>query len=399
MTMNIKNFKDFDSSETTNKKTLLTELKQNLIYKNFRKSLDTPIQLPLPFQFSDEFFESKKEQLNHILRTMNFMKLGFEFEIYLPKHIDDGGGYSEEAQTTDLSNYSHNYMRVLQDYFPFNNNKEAYSNIEEDFFEWQYDKIYDDIDARMKDDGIEPDDYDVNRDQYMEDMEQESEYGFDEYIDDKFGGRLLKAAHRFDFYETKYEYGFDDYGDIIIEPGYESENDEEPLEHFEDLADFFSPRIDSPIEVNVIDKDYDTTWYIESDGSVNGNEPNSDYFGVEVMSKKYPASQWRKLFLSTLSIFEEYAEDSISKARPVTNSHTGLHFGVSFDDGRNFNMLKLVVLGQDSFWAKKVNREFNTFCSSQAKDLVRNLENLAKDEHALSYLDQLEKTISSPEKF
>lgn len=76
--MIMKTFKDFDSSDLPEKKTLvLTELRQNLIYKNFKRTLNQPLQLPLPFQFSDEFFESKKEQLNHILRTMNFMKIGF----------------------------------------------------------------------------------------------------------------------------------------------------------------------------------------------------------------------------------------------------------------------------------------------------------------------------------
>lgn len=320
------------------------------------------------------------------------MKLGFEFEIYLPKHLKEEPTYIE-GEVDDLSDIHDDFFKKLISIFPKRFNENAYNKLDDEFSNWQIERIQDDIDERMKDAGEsdeDEDEYENKKMEYQEEMLQDDEYSFDSFVDSEFTGSLSSLILHFEFHSTTYGYGVTDDGEIIIEPPIVNENESYEEDHHQNLKEFLKDRLDSPIEIyRGGQKNYNTTWYIEGDGSISGKEPDDDYFAVEVISKKYPASQWRKLFLSTLSLFKEYGEDSLSQRPPKTNSNTGLHFGVSFDDGRNINLLKLVILGQDSFWAKKVNREFNDFCESQVQHLLIKLKNISKSDVVTAKVNEL----------
>lgn len=315
----------------------------------------------------------------------------FEFEIYLPKHLEEEPTYREE-EVNDLDHITKDFYQELMSIFSERSNRNAYANLTDEFSDWQTERIDHDIDQRMKDAGEsyeDEDEYEEKKMEYQDEMADEDDYSFDAFVDSEFAGSLASLISHYRFNDTTYGYGVTEDGYIIIEPEYEDENESFEEWHHENLKEFLKDRLDSPVSTSSYNKDYDTTWYIAEDGSLSRREPDDDYFAVEVISRKYPASQWRKLFLSTLSLFEEYGEDSLSGRPPRTNSNTGLHFGVSFDDGRKVNMLKLVILGQDSFWVKKVNREFNQYCSSQVKHLLEKLQNISKSDMVTAKVNEL----------
>lgn len=56
-----------------------------------------------------------------------------------------------------------------------------------------------------------------------------------------------------------------------------------------------------------------------------------------------------------------------------------MHFSISFDNkelNNNINLLKLIILGQDKFFLKKLGREFNSFCQSQYNIIISEIKKL-----------------------
>jgi hypothetical protein len=356
---------------------LLQEFPQNLIYKKFKKSSGQPVQLPLPFEFSDEFFSSQKEQVNHILRTMHNMKIGYEFEIFLPKQLEDS---ESPADTISLEHVRHSFYDELVAVFPRNSNRHAYNDLDEAYFEWVDGMIDKDIDNQMKESDLAEDDpkYEERKEELRDDMRNWTEYDFDEFVKDAYM-TLPRLILYHGFEETVYEYGVTNDGQIITDM-----NENSKIEHYESLQSFLQDHIDAPIQVFEVaheeEKDCSTYWYIEYDGSLEDHEPSEEYFAVEVSTKTYPAHQWKSLFSNTMKLFERYSKLN-SNLPPETTTATGLHFGVSFDDARDINVTKLIVLGQDPFWLKKVNREFNTYCKSQVAHVIDFLQKRAESEN------------------
>ena len=116
-------------------------------------------------------------------------------------------------------------------------------------------------------------------------------------------------------------------------------------------------------------------WYIEPEDSLKKTD-DEDYFPVEIVTKTYPAYKYKEVFNSLLKVLNN------NNYNPQTNEMTGLHFSISFDNkelNSNINLLKLIILGNDSFFLKKLGREFNEYCQSQYKLIVDQIEELSSD--------------------
>lgn len=368
-------------------KEFLLELTQDPIYKDFKKSFQKTKQLPLPFEFEDEFFQHKKEQIAHALREMGKMQLGYEFELYVEKQEDDshlrGGGIDYDAEpypitTENFRAVRYGYMSVLEEFFPERWNRSAYSSLDDDYNEWQDEKINEkarDLAEREFEDLLDEEQTDEKLEelieQHKEDLQSDPDFEFDSYVQERFGIRdLLNLIHHFDFDSPENELGFDRYGHLITEVEYpESDSVDVNTDeinttfHYPPLAKFLQSKVKSPVKIlssyHNENKQYKTHWYLEPDGSLDDNVV--DYFPVEITTKIYPAYQFKELFLNTIKYISEYGA-------VTTDSSTGFHFSVSFlDSSTPIDFVKLIVLGSDKFWLKKVGRSFNNYCQSQLK--------------------------------
>ena len=96
-------------------KQYLTEIKQNELYKEFRKVQNNPQQMELALDFDDEIFTSNQEIARHILRQLNFISIGFEFEMYLKRNIEKLERIILSNITTDIYKKAHEYF-IFDDY-------------------------------------------------------------------------------------------------------------------------------------------------------------------------------------------------------------------------------------------------------------------------------------------
>ena len=122
-------------------KEYLTEIKQNELYKEFLKVQKNPQQMELAFDFDDEIFTSNQEIARHILRQLNFISIGFEFEMYLMKQHGD-----EDENIIELQNIEHNILLNAHKYFDFDDDKKL-SNIREDYYDAIADSIRDEFES------------------------------------------------------------------------------------------------------------------------------------------------------------------------------------------------------------------------------------------------------------
>ena len=360
---------------------LITELVQNKIYKDIKQLQSrSSIQLPLPFEFSDEVFLSKKDQAEHLLRSLNFMKLGYKFECYLKKQTQYDE--SDHEEIIDFEDFEDLFMNVLEEYFPRGeDNKIPYARLNNAFSSWRElyinDYVNNHLDAEVKkemnQDTKERMEVEVIRSvrkRLMIDSEEDENFGtFDDFVKKNFG-----ATHFFDLIDY-YNFVPDERFEFNDENNLIPKNDS--FDHIKDLAEFLQHQLHTPVKVfgtyHAFEKDYENHWYVEPDSSLDKSIPERDYFPVEVVTKIYPAYQYKLLFDQFHKILEKGNYD------PRTNEATGLHFSVSFESkekNTSINLLKLVVLGQDSFWAKRVGREFNTYCQSQLRNVKQAIPNL-----------------------
>ena len=184
---------------------LITELVQNKIYKDIKQLQSrSSIQLPLPFEFSDEVFLSKKDQAEHLLRSLNFMKLGYKFECYLKKQTQYDE--SDHEEIIDFEDFEDLFMNVLEEYFPRGeDNKIPYARLNNAFSSWRElyinDYVNNHLDAEVKkemnQDTKERMEVEVIRSvrkRLMIDSEEDENFGtFDDFVKKNFG-----ATHFFD---------------------------------------------------------------------------------------------------------------------------------------------------------------------------------------------------------
>ena len=91
----------------------LTEVNQNQLYKEFLKVQKNPHQLELALDFKDEIFTNKEDIARHILRQLNFISIGFEFEMYLMKQNGD------DENIISLQDIDRNILETAHKYFDF----------------------------------------------------------------------------------------------------------------------------------------------------------------------------------------------------------------------------------------------------------------------------------------
>lgn len=197
-------------------------------------------------------------------------------------------------------------------------------------------------------------------------------------LDYKIAEHLLKSTH-----SMKIGYEFECY--------LKSKADSSPIDKLDDnlydnelkaylktaneyytLATLLSTKLKTSVKAftsyHAFEKDSSTTWYVEPDSTLDETIPSKEYFPVEIVSKTYPANEFKSIFENLKSALEENGYN------PITSKSTGLHCNLSFvsqDVNSQINLLKLVVIGQDNFWSKKIGRDGSHFCRSQ----LSNVEN------------------------
>lgn len=357
----------------------LTEIKQNDLYKEFLKVQKNPQQLELAFDFKDELFTNNQEIARHILRQLNFISIGFEFEVYLTKQFDN----TSDSEKINLSKIYHNILSEALKYFDISDDillnlndeysEKIESNAHEEFDSLNLNDVYEDYEGEKPEEDI--DEYSQEYDDLYEKWRDDNidtfylDFSFEDYIDDKFYSLahfIARLGSDVDLNEDYLNYEFD--GDILSKGG---SIDEE----YEKLAELLEEKlgIDCRIfnEYHQSEKNSQHYWYIEPDASLD--EEDSTYFPVEIVTKTYPAFKYKDVFNSLFKVLND--EDY----HPVTNKSTGMHFSISFNDkiaNDSIDPLKLIILGQDSFFLKKLGREFNSYCHSQFKNILQKIEEL-----------------------
>ena len=358
----------------------LTEVNQNQLYKEFLKVQKNPHQLELALDFKDEIFTNKEDIARHILRQLNFISIGFEFEMYLMKQNGD------DENIISLQDIDRNILEEAHKYVYFDDNKRL-PNIRDNYYDVIADSIRDKFESldinevykdyegkkpkkKIKKDSEEYDDlynrwYDDNIDSFFYD------YTFEDYIDRiysnlaEFAGSIgLESLN-----EDYLNYSFDG-NDLISDSNKEAE--------YETLSELLEKNlgIDCRVfnEYHQNQKDSQHFWYIEPDSSLD--EEDSTYFPVEIVTKTYPAYKYKEVFNSLFKVLND------ENYHPVANNSTGLHFSISFNDkiaNESIDPLKLVLLGSDNFFLKRLGRNFNTYCHSQFQNILRKIEELTSE--------------------
>ena len=356
----------------------LTEVKQNQLYKEFLKVQKNPHQLELALDFKDELFTNKQEIARHILRQLNFISIGFEFEMYLMKQHGGNSG-----DTISLEDIDSDILYNAHKYFDFDDD-EKLSNIRDDYYDAVSDNIRDEFESLdinevyEEYEGHEPEEeieknseeYDNLYEQWRQDNMDNFYYDltFEDYIDkiysnlSEFAGSIGLSYLNEDY--LNYEF---DGNDLVSEDNKEAE--------YETLSELLEKKlgIDCRIFNNYHQskKNSKHFWYIEPDTSLD--EEDSTYFPVEIVTKTYPAYKYKEVFNSLFKVLND------ENYHPVANNSTGLHFSISFNDkiaNESIDPLKLIILGQDSFFLKKLGRNFNRYCHSQFKNVLRRIQEL-----------------------
>ena len=359
-------------------KEYLIEVKQNELYKEFLKVQRNPHQLELALDFKDELFTNKQEIARHILRQLNFISIGFEFEMYLMKQH---GGKS--GDTISLQDIDRNILETAHKYFDFidevniENELEDYRNeinhlAIKEFEDLDINEVYTDYEEKKPKKKIKKDSDKYNNlyNKWYDDNIDNISYNFTfaDYIDGKYSS-LAEFANSFDLFYMNEEYmNYEFNGNDLV-----SVNNKEA--EYEILSELLEKNlgIDCRVfnEYHQSQKDSQHFWYIEPDGSLD--EEDSTYFPVEIVTKTYPAYKYKEVFNSLFKVLND--EDY----HPVANNSTGLHFSISFNNkiaNESIDPLKLIILGQDSFFLKKLGRNFNSYCHSQFKNILEKIQEL-----------------------
>ena len=111
-----------------------------------------------------------------------------------------------------------------------------------------------------------------------------------------------------------------------------------------------------------------TYWRVENDPSIDGSGAKA-----EIISPVYDTP--REMLTEMKSLFEYFNENNVE-----TNRSTGLHVTMSMmGEGLDINHLKLAVLLGDQYVLKQFGREFNSYTSSQQKNIVQYANRIAKE--------------------
>ena len=359
-------------------KQYLTEIKQNELYKEFLKVQKNPQQMELPFEFDDEIFTSNQEIARHILRQLNFISIGFEFEMYLKRQ-----GYNN----IHLDKIHKDILETAHKYFDFNDDNKKLSNIHEDYlfsisgkameeFEsLDIDEIYAKYKGVTPKEPIENDSKEYNdlyNKWYNDNIDNLSnEYTFEEYISNMFFS-VSHFINKIGVNKLNDDYNEYYYNGKILTTDDGSDNEYERISKILEKKLGIDCRVFG--EAHQSQKDSKKFWYIEPDESLNNSY--EDYFPVEIVTKTYPAYKYKEVFNSLIKTLRK------ENYNPISDESTGLHFSISFNDkiaNESIDYLKLIILGQDSFFLKKLGRNFNSFCHSQFKNVLRRIDNLTSE--------------------
>lgn len=101
---------------------------------------------------------------------------------------------------------------------------------------------------------------------------------------------------------------------------------------------------------------------IEPDSSI---EAPGDHAAAEVVSPPLPLASALAVYRQTVLWAKKYGG--------YTNDSTGLHFNISSPNLDNFDYLKMALLLGDQYLLKTFEREYNSYCKSALKKIIREL--------------------------
>jgi len=371
----------------------LLEIKQNPIYKNFKTGELSQLRKTFSSDISDNTFTSQEGIAKQILDSLSSMKIGFEFECYLK----DSESLSNKKiiERIDLEEiFPENYLNFLMSHFPENNHHLSYKGLKREYDKWFQERMYEMIDINDVNDELKKEnEKDENKrqkkkleiqrklqDEFAEQYRDDEEYSFSTFLSSEF--KIEDLLEDFNFLDGS-NYYIDDEGYLLktvstdtFSPSSKNKNDKDIFysKVSSVLQDEFDTKVNWTKRKSSIQfkKDYHNAWTLEEDESLN-QIPSSNFIPIEIISKTYSAKSFRDIFFRTKKCL------SNAGFEPKTNTSTGVHFSVSFNDAKQnseIDFLKLVILGQDNFFLRRIGRQFNKYCVSQlvsVKDSIKTL--------------------------
>ena len=112
-----------------------------------------------------------------------------------------------------------------------------------------------------------------------------------------------------------------------------------------------------------LDKKNSSTWYIEPDGSINGE--NSGHFCAEIVSPPMAASSIINRMNTVFGALKQHFG-------AYTNNSTGLHIGVSIDglNSSSLDYVKLALFLGDQYVLGQFGRQSSSFARSSLADII-----------------------------
>lgn len=152
----------------------------------------------------------------------------------------------------------------------------------------------------------------------------------------------------------------DDY--VIVEVNYTDES-QRRLQVAQEIEEYISTPIIVHNQYHESEKDLDS-WYLEPDGSIDVNDPDSD-IGVELVTP---------VFYNTRDALESLGKLlSVIEKIGYTNESTGLHVNISFTTPATIQPLKLVLFMGENYIAKTFGREITHFAQQHLKTILNSL--------------------------
>lgn len=330
-------------------KDFLTEANINPLYKEFliRERDSKSNQLKLDFHFTEDMMTKNERIFQEILQKFDFISIGFEFELYVQLKT------KTSKLIEVLTPIKNEPLSKIIKYFKLDKSNKKVS----DLFNTNTDFNY-----ILKN---------INNSNSLKVSKT-----FDSIInsfDDKLFGFITKLnLTANDGYEFTVNTGSKSIA--IYEKVYDKKDKHLSIEQLRDkLSNVLKRDVVIHTKYHQTDKNINN-WYIEPDGSLKKSIPSGKgYEGIEIVSAVYPAKDFQSVFETFYKFINSYG------LNPQTNSATGLHFSMSFNNremNKSINPLKLIVLGKDNFWLKKVNRSFNKYCQSQFDLVIENIQKL-----------------------
>ena len=329
-------------------------------------------------QYLAEKAMNQTEFAKTLSRQGDKAKVGFEFEMVIPRHSSLLANQQGDRDYVYLRNID--TMDEILEYFVVS--KSDQRSIDRDFDRWRDDRKAEFISNWVDDNGLDEDEVEEHgeknaramaeeraRDEYESNHEDEATFA--EYLNS-----ALPSVYQFlmDYgLEPKYGWESDSGNDssrVYIEE-YAGDGEEVQKQTFvnveNDLSNFLNTTVTTPWKGSDVHfKNGD--WLVVPDNSITPGKDGG--VGVEVVSPPLPLKE----ALKALETMFKWMKANHAQ----TNKSTGLHINISMPGLENADLVKLVLFMGEKHVLKQFDRLNNEFTESQIKNIINNLTGTGK---------------------